>query len=829
MFLTRILRLTTIAAVLLAPLAAAAQKYTLSGYITDAASGEPLIGAAVMDEASGSGAVSNNFGFYSLTIEGGERTLTVNELGYATFRDTLALKGNLSRNFALDEDRMMLEGATVTARRGGLGVAGSQMSAVEIPLTQIRSIPAIAGEVDLLKVLQLLPGVQSGTEGSAGFYVRGGGADENLLLLDGVPLYNVNHLAGFFSVFNADAIKNVTLYKGNFPARFGSHLSSVVDVRMNDGNNQEFHGTVSVGAIAARLSLEGPIVKGRTSFAVSARRTYADALAQPVMAWYNKRQGDDESTNAGYYFYDLNAKVTHRLKNGDKLTMSFYMGDDDIYAKIRDNLDFDYNDVYDSHFSGYGKENIKLGWAWGNMVSSLRWTKELSPRLFMNAGASYTRYRHTLGLDHSYDFIEHKDGELSDKETTEEQIGFRSNIKDISATLDFEFTPSAAHDIKFGTAYTYHTFRPGISSMKVEADLFGAEHQSVSTEIGDENIYPHELAVYAEDNMAVLPWLKANAGLRGSMYNVHGSTYWSAEPRLGVRALISDRWSVKASYSRMSQYVHLLSNSSISLPTDLWVPVTAGVKPMVSNQEALGVFYELNDFDFSVEGYYKTMDNVIEYRDGSTFLGSSAGWESKVASGRGWSYGVEFLVQKSVGRTTGWVGYTISRTMRQFDREGNVLNGGLPFPAKYDRTHDFNVTVTHKFSERIDLSGTFVLSSGNCGSLSTSKFKGYIPGDIDTWRDETGFYESRNNFRMPAYHRADLGVNFHKQKKHGMRTWNISVYNVYNHMNPFIVYPATRDVETRLPDGSAVLESYGVLKTITIFPVLPSFSYTFKF
>jgi len=403
----------------------------------------------------------------------------------------------------------------------------------------------------------------------------------------------------------------------------------------------------------------------------------------------------------------------------------------------------------------------------------------------------------------------------------EGEVNFTSNIRDLSATLDFEYTPSERHDIKFGTAYIFHTFRPGVSSISYKETYSGTPSQPYQTQFGDKNIYPHELALYFEDNMELLPWLKANAGIRASMYNVQGKTYWSAEPRLGVRALISDKLSLKASYSRMSQYVHLLSSTSVSLPSDLWVPVTANIRPMVSNQEALGIFYELGDFDLSLEGYYKTMDNVIEYRDGASFLGSTTGWENKVAVGKGWSYGAELLVQKTVGKTTGWVGYTLSKTMRKFDREGNVLNGGLPFPAKYDRRHDFNVTVTHKFSERIDLSGTFVLSSGNCGTLSYRDFIAYTPGDVVNRRYEAGYYESRNNFRMPTYHRADIGVNFHKQKKHGIRTWNISVYNFYNHQNPFIVYRTT--------ENNAQGQSYGVVKQLSIFPIIPSVSYTYKF
>lgn len=832
---------------LLLCLTASAQRVTVSGYVTDAASGEPLIGVAVIDAASALGTVTGNSGFYSLSLEPGAKSLTFSCLGFAEHVEALDLRANQTLNVRLDESLSELEGAVVTSRINDIGVKGTQMSAVEVPLSQIKAIPAIGGEVDVIKALQLLPGVQSGTEGTAGIYVRGGGADENLLLMDGVPLYNVNHLFGFFSVFNADALKNVTLYKGSFPARFGGHLSSVIDVRLNDGNDSEIHGNASIGLISSKFNLEGPIVKGRTTFNVSARRTYLDLLAKPVLAYVNKQNvyenGNYEKYGGGYDFYDLNAKITHHFRNDDRLSLSFYSGDDEAGVNIEDayNYDIGVYDVETGIFSKAGtscanKDKIGLGWRWGNLVSALRWTHALGPKAHLTAGASYTQYRSNLNVsEDSFSSITQGSKEL-EHEAMYASLGYNSLINDLSGSVDVEWYPSPAHDVKFGTVYTWHRFKPGVISAHQEYDVsYEVEDlKPFSQSFGDVPIASHEAAIYGEDNWSLTPWLKANIGLRASLYSVEGRTYASAEPRLSVRALLTDKFSLKASYSEMGQYIHLLCNSNLSLPSDLWVPVTENIKPMRSRQVAAGAFYDISRFEFSLEGYYKTMDNVLEYKDGASYFGMSTGWEEKVCMGRGWSYGLEFLVQKKTGRTTGWIGYTLAKSMRQFDRPGNIINDGIPFPAKYDRRHDLSATVTHKFSKRFDLSATFVYSSGNCGSLGFDDYKlmeihGSGPNigtpDNGWWYSGT-YLPHRNNYRMPAYNRMDLGMNFYKQKKHGTSIWNISVYNVYNRLNPFILLV---DNKYEFDDKTGNFKTWPILKQISIFPIIPSFSYTFKF
>jgi outer membrane cobalamin receptor len=775
---------------------AVAQKYTVSGYLTDAASGESLISAALVDRISGQGTVSNNYGFYTLTLPAGEVSLEFSYTGYETVVKEFRLMRDTVIHVGLQFAPEMLTGASVTASRSEIGVRGTQMSAIEIPVNQIQRVPALAGEVDVIKAIQLLPGVQSGTEGSAGLYVRGGGPDENLLLLDGVPIYNVNHMMGFFSVFNADAIKNVTLYKGSFPARFGSRLSSIVDVRMKDGNDQEYHGSASLGLLSAKINVEGPIVKGKTTFNVSARRTYYDILAQPLIALYMRTNGNDgEKAMGGYYFYDLNAKVTHTFSNRDKLYASYYMGDDKVYARIKTA-----DDDMDS--------TMKLGWNWGNIVGSLRWNHVFGPRLFVNTTVNYTQYRHKLDIG--------GDERFRDGTNSHYTLGYNSLINDLSAAADFEFNPDPAHDIRFGGMFIHHTFKPSVATVRYSES---AQNAALDTTFGDKNLFTNEAAVYAEDNWSMTPWLKVNFGLRYSLYASSGRTYHSLEPRLSLRALFNDDFSFKASYSEMSQAVHMLSNSNISLPTDLWVPSTDRIRPMRSRQAAAGLFYSLGVVDLSLEGYYKHMDNVLEYRDGASFFGSTTGWEDKVALGKGWAYGVEFLAQKKTGRLTGWIGYTWAKTMRQFDREGNVINFGKPFPAKYDRRHDLSITVAYELTKKIDVAATFVYGTGICGSLALQTIQA-IPGynrhfDYYLLSDTFAldYLEERNNYRMPSYQRLDLGFNFKRTFRNGHhRTINLSVFNAYNRNNPFLVYR----------DGKQ-------LKQLSIFPVMPSLSYTYAF
>lgn len=774
---------------------------TVSGTVTDISSGETLIGATVLDESSGKGTVTNAQGRYTLTLPGDSARLRISYIGYRTEHRNMSLRGNRQLNIALSPS-VELDEVTITAERINSPQV-SQMSAIEVPVEQLKMVPVIFGETDVLKAIQLLPGVQSGTEGMSGIYVRGGGADENLFLLDGVPLYNVNHLGGFFSAFNGDAIKNVTLYKGSFPARFNGRISSVLDIATNNGNEYEWHGGASVGLMSAKLNVEGPIIKERTTLSVSLRRTYGDLLLQPIIMAVSASQTEGTGTaNAGYYFYDLNAKVTHKFSDRSRLYAMWYSGDDEAYMRVRTN-----------YYMG-NEEHLQLGYRWGNLATSLRWNYELTPKLFMNVTGSYTRYRQRLGLG-----VDEKYIESGVTRQTEAEANLNSGINDLSGRVDFDYAPSPDHAIRFGTTITHHLFRPEVQTIRQRA----SGEPDFNNTIGDKEVAAGEAALYVEDDWSINDILKVNGGLAMTGFLVQQRFYPALQPRLSGRLLITDDLSVKAGYSYMTQYMHLLSNSNISLPSDLWVPVTARIVPMTSHQVAAGVFYTWRSLiDFSVEGYYKWMNNLLEYKPGASFLGSTAGWENMVSMGRGWAYGIEFLAQKSFGQITGWFGYTWSRTMRQFDTPGEELNGGRPFPAKYDRIHDISITLQYKPNKQFDAGITWVYSTGNTATIALQQ----IESDNGSFWDNLDFVESRNNFRLPAYHRMDISVNFHKQKKHGIRTWNISIYNLYNHQNPFIVYPKTEYMA--LSDGQS-FRSFTGLYQRSLFPIMPSISHIYKF
>lgn len=770
-------------------IAAEGRKCVVSGYVTDNASFETLIAATLIDSVSGVGTTTNSFGFYSLSLPEGEVVLRVSYVGYDTREFRFNLSADTTLNVAL-RGKTLQEVVVVGDDQSRLAVNSTQMSATIVPISVVRKMPALGGELDIIKVVQLMPGVQSGSEGTTGLYVRGGGPDENLIFLDGVPLYNINHAMGMFSVFNSDAIKSFTLYKGDFPARYGGRLSSVLDVHQNDGNAQKYHGTVAVGLLTSRVSVEGPIWKEHTMFNISLRTTYLDLLSRPAMAIIGAL--DDMRFTAGYRFWDINARITHRFSDRDRLSVSFFTGDDLIDMSTGE------SDV-DMAFEE------KMAWQWGNLVAAANWTHVFTPRIFSELTVAYTQYRYKLG-------VEYIDQEKDPEEPYDYhfKMGYNSRVSDAMVRYNFDYTPHHAHDIKFGAEYTFHYYRPTVGS------AFTVENQvrdvTLDTIYGQQ-YYNHEASLYFEDDWSIHKHFKLNLGLRGTLYFAgRNKVYPSLEPRVGFRVLIVDDLSFKASYSYMSQNVHLLSSSNISMPTDLWVPSTERIPAMRCHQVAGGFFYNLKGImDISVEGYYKRMTNVLEYKDGATFVAMSGNWEDKVCIGDGWSYGVEVLLQRSIGKFTGWIGYTWSRSMRRFDRPGQEINMGRVFPAKYDREHDLSVCLQYSPIKLLDLAVTFIYGTGTCGSLA-----------LQNTPDGTPLLTERNNYRMPDYHRMDFAINFHFGRKphkrdgrprEGEHQLNINVYNLYNHMNPYMVTTS----------GS------GRLSQITIFPILPSVGYTFKF
>ncbi|WP_233378325.1 TonB-dependent receptor [Maribellus sp. CM-23] len=699
-----------------------AQKVTISGYVTDLSTGEGLINANVYDLQKETGNVSNVYGFYSLTVPAGKAQIQYSFVGYEKQVLELDLKKDTVINIKL---KLMGELDEVTVRANKSNVERSQMSMVELPTEKLDKLPLMLGEPDVLKVIQLLPGVQSGAEGTSGIYVRGGGPDQNLFLLDGVPVYNASHLFGFFSVFNPAAVKTVTLYKGGFPARFGGRLSSVVDIRMKEGNDQEFKGEFSIGLISSRFSIEGPIKKDKTSFIFSGRRTYVDLLARPFIMLANK-EADNEKITGGYYFYDLNAKINHKFSDKSRLFLSTYAGLDKAYAK---------------EDSRYSENNIRyldkydMGIGWGNITSALRWNYVYNPKLFSNVTLTYSDYK--FDVREEYKLINTNDNTFD-----EDYFNYHSGINDLTAKVDFDYYPGGGHSIKFGASNIWHKFKPGVNHERTTGDYSEYPSEKNDTIYGNKNISAIEFNAFVEDNYDITSKLRANLGVHFSLFNVQNTTYTSLEPRLSLRYLFSDNLSLKASYTKMSQYIHLLSSSTISLPTDLWLPVTKDVKPQKSHQIAVGAALKTGKgYDLTIEGFYKTMDNLIEYKEGASFTGVSKDWESKIEMGKGWSYGAEVMLEKKTGKTTGWLGYTLSWADRKFEN----LNFGKKFPAKYDRRHDVSLVLIHEFSKKFDIGMVWVYGTGNATTLGKQRYDSMLPGERPRYYNQNLVYYGERN------------------------------------------------------------------------------------
>jgi len=773
-----------------------AKKHTISGYITDAETGESLIGANIYDSKTYKGSVSNTYGFYSLTLEESEIDLNISFIGYNTYVLKIDLKENITLNIEL-EPVVELEEVTVSRERAGINISNTQMSSVYIPMKTVAKLPAFMGETDIIKSIQMLPGVQSGSEGMSGMYVRGGSADQNLILLDGVPVYNVNHLFGFFSVFNTDAIQNAKLVKGGFPARYGGRLSSVLDISMKEGNTKKIHGSGSIGLIASKLTLEGPVNKN-SSFIISGRRTYIDILASPIMK-ITQNNNEDEAINAGYYFYDLNAKINYRLSKKNKLYLSAYLGRDKAYSESERTM---YESYYDpqtglQHHSEYSQQtNSNL--SWGNITTALRWNLQFSPKLFSNTTLTYSRYNMTIGSESTS-----KQNDYSSTYTAD----YKSGIEDYSAKLDFDYYPHSSHDIKFGCSNTVHKFNPGIFARVITE--FSSE--SYLSE-GNQPIQSNEFEAFAEDDITLTPKLKANIGIHYTAYSVRKSMFQSVQPRISASYKLNSKASLKASYSQMNQHIILLTNASIGLPTDLWVPSTDIITPMDSWQIAAGYARRLpHNLEFSAEVFYKKMNNVHGYKEGASYFSIENNWESKLESGSGESYGLELLLMKNIGTITGWLGYTWCKASNQFPSQ----NEGKPFPNNFDRRHDLSFVMSHKVSEKFDWGLTWVYGSGYPTTFGIQEYPEL--GSNESFASIKSI-EHKNNYRMPSYHRMDISCNFTKKKKRFTRTWSLSIYNLYSRLNPFYL-----EWERTGMDGSSKLYQY------SLFPIMPSIAYKIKF
>lgn len=779
----------------------------ISGYVTEAETGECLIGAVIYSGKDW--AVTNDYGFYSLTLGAGDHIISCSYLGMRPVDLSVSVRKDMQLHFTMSPTESLDE-AVITARSTP-ELPSAYMGVIDIPVSYIQEMPAVLGEPDALKTIQKMPGVQPGMAAFSGIYVRGGGAEENLILLDGCPIYNVSHMMGLFSAFTPEAIKQMTLYKGFFPAKYGGRSSSVIDIRTKEGNLNKIGGTVSVGLLNSRLHIEGPVFKDRTSFSLSIRGTNSLPL-MPFRLPYS------------YYFYDITGKLTHRFSNSDRLYLSVFHGNDQFKYNKKDIQPFEYTDDEGRKIIAQETKTEKYDLKWGNTTASIRWNHRFGRSVFSDLAVSWSDYRMR-----EYSFS-------SDYVGSGEQTGYfqqhtnASTISDLIASWDFEAALSTHQKLSFGLTHTFHAFSPEkdyASRMldggeKVAKEVSYASNKNVKLTGG-------ESSAYLEDQFNSKRF-NASAGLRATLFTTEGRSYLSLEPRASVELVILPGLSAKAAYSRMSQYVHLLASGMMSLPTDLWVPITADIKPIFSTHYSAGLFYSWGDmWSISLEAYLKEEENVLEYKEGQLVFTSASDWEQSVEMGEAKSKGLELLVQKTAGKLTGMLAYTLSKTDRVFP--DGTINAGKPFPFTYDRRHTLDLFVRYKFNDKISASASWCFYSGN---MITASWRptfhigpAYVEnvGETNPEVNFNPYISGRNNFRLPPSHRLDVSVDFRKQKKHGERIWSFGLCNAYGAQNPdWVVLDASvkRDKEGHLG------LTYGLEKrSLLIF--LPSVSYSYIF
>ena len=783
-------------------------KTTVSGYVYDKASGESLIGATIFNETAKSGTVTNSFGFYSLSAKLPSFKIRISYVGYLDTIIDIDATQELNIKLAL-ADQELGEVEIVESR-----YQETQMSTVTLSSEEIKKLPNFLGEPDALKALTLMPGVSSGNDNSGGFYVRGGGPDQNLLLLDGANIYNSSHAFDLFSTFNADAIKNIDLIKGGFPARYGGRLSSVIDVRLRDGNNDHLTWEIGLGYLLTSATVEGPLIKDKASFLVSGRRTFIDAFSPLINNASN--DGPDDEFAQKIAFSDISAKVHYKISPKDHFFLSGYNSGDLFGVKESSTNKEDPNAIF------YDDIEVSLGWA--NRVLSGRWNHQFSDKLFLNTTATYSNF--DIGIS-----IDYKEGATINGETFESGYfnEFTSKIRDYGLQAQFDFFPNAKHTMKFGAMSTYHRFTPGATVYQ----LSSTATEGIDTLFGNRQLASIESNLFFEDEIKFTPRLKANLGVHMASLLVEDEFYPSIQPRISTSYAVSNHWRLKASYAEMSQFIHLLTNSTIGIPLDLWVPATADAPPMRSRQVALGSSWTggKKRYEFSLESYYKTMTNLITYKEGVRFTDVQTPWEEKIiTNGDGEAYGLEVFLKKSGGKTTGWLGYTLSYTHRQFEE----INDGALYPYKYDRRHDASVVLMHEFNDKISISSSWIYATGNAVTFPRGSYLGIntLPELSDATYTHSTFksleYDGKNSIRFPSYHRMDVGINFIKKKKRGVRTWNLSVYNTYMRKNPFIIFLLS-DGKYQSSYASLVEGENPQLWQISAFWIVPSITYNFKF
>ncbi len=763
----------------------AQQKFTISGSVTDAKTGEDLMGVNIyLKSDNEKGTTSNYYGFYSLTLKEAKYILVYNFLGYQSKEIEVDLQENKKINIRLVPSDEALEQVVISTKNKKRNVKTTSMGTHRLQVKAVENLPVLLGERDIVKIIQLLPGVKPAGEGQSGFYVRGGNIDENLILLDQAPVYNASHLMGFFSVFNSDALRDAKIYKGHIPARYGSRLSSVLEVRMKEGNDQEFHGQGGIGLISSRLTLEGPIVKNKSSFVVSARRTYADLLMKALTS-------DPDIDNTKLYFYDLNLKANYRFNDNNRIFLSGYFG----------------RDVF-----GFEESDESAGFNWGNATGTLRFNHIFNSRLFSNTSLIFSDYNYLISVEEN-------------RNNSYFRLG--AGIRDISLKNKFNYYLNDKNKINFGFDIVHHRLRPSLFETSEDIEDLDA------LILPDRNAL--ESAIYMSNEQQINKKIKLYYGLRLTnfmhfgpgefeKYDADGNvlssknykssdvvkSFFGWAPRLSMSYALNKDASVKASFAKTYQYLHLMTSSTSSNPTDVWMPSGLNIPEQVSYQGSAGYFKNFNDglYEFSVEAYYRTMQNVVDYKTG-TRITLNPKVEKYLIYGQDKAYGLEFLLRKKQGKLTGWVSYTLSRSLKQFD----AINNGSWFSAKQDRIHDVSVVANYKISPRTEFSGVWVYYTGNAVTFPSGFYQ------IDNI--EYPYYTERNGGRMPNYHRLDLSLTIHNKPEKKFRTsWNFSVYNAYGQMNPYMIY-----FRNEYNNNGSELKA----KQVTLFKWVPSISYNFKF
>jgi hypothetical protein len=777
---------------------AKAQRVLITGVVSDR-SGTPVAFANIVETNSGEGAAADAMGRFKLNLKPGNLSITASAVGiekttvsFLARRDTFIILSCM--------ENKELNTVTIVSDRQGNAVERIQVSSVKLDAEDVKRMPTIFGEADLVRTLTFLPGVSNGNEGNMGFYVRGGSADQNLILMDGVPLYNASHILGFFSLFNPETMKSVQLIKGGFPARFSGRLASVTEIEMKQGDTQKYSLEGGIGLLTAKATVQGPIKKGTTSFLAAGRSAYINLLAKPILSILNSNKGKnsiEESITPGFAFSDVNLNLQHIFNAKTRIWSTNYWGRDRIDSRVENpsekktgNYIFDMN--------------------WQSRIASLHLEHRFRDNLILYASGSYSDFDYRTQQSNIDVF-------KSDNSISGTINNYFSRIRDVALKTHLQWRPGKVNLFRIGVQATYHDFLSDANTFKTTAMPGKARADEDAS-----RVFSDEINAFIEDELTLGAHVKMALGLNLGAYLVSQKQFISLQPRAAINAAWNEHWSFKASYARMMQPMHMLSNFGIGLPTDLWVPATAQFRPQLSHDVTAGIFsaYTIlgSPFEFSVEGFYRYADHVLEYKNGASFTGKNTPWENLVEQGTGESYGMEIFARKNGKTISGWVGYTLSWSWRKFAN----INGGERFPFRYDRRHGVNVVVNVQLPKNISLTATWIYGTGNAITLPVVHYAAaypytdfplvsLIPGS------EAQDAQKRNNFRMQAYHRMDIGLNFHKEKKWGTRTWSVGIYNVYSRQNPYLYFLNQNENNTL------------TLRKLSLFPIIPTVSYQFKF